>query len=75
MKRITFLAILVTVLFCGFKSYTEQKNIKNENSLTLANVEALTAIEVVGCKPMQGATCYVFSGGQLVDRRKNQYPG
>lgn len=42
------------------------------------NIEALASgeVTVVGCKPYKGATCYVFDGsGQLVDRRKNQYPG
>ena len=46
----------------------------------IANIEALTqnesgAIVVVGCKSMRNATCYVFSNGQLEDKRKNQYPG
>lgn len=48
------------------------------SDLQLENAEALASgeITVVGCKPMNGATCYVFDGnGQLVDRRKNQYPG
>lgn len=42
------------------------------------NVEALTGneITVVGCRPMRGATCYVFdANGQLVDKQKNQYHG
>ena len=46
----------------------------------IANIEALTqnesgGIVVVGCKSMRNATCYVFSNGQLEDKRKNQYPG
>ena len=48
------------------------------SDLLLENAEALAngEITVVGCIPMRDATCYVFDGnGQLVDRRKNQYPG
>lgn len=53
-------------------------NDREFTALELANIEALTRgeVSVVGCKPMKGATCYVFDGnGQLVDKRKNQYPG
>lgn len=56
-------------------------SVSGQNSvsdLTLQNVEALSngEITVVGCKPMHGATCYVFDGNnQLVDKQKNQYPG
>lgn len=50
------------------------------SDLTLANLEAMGAFRdgpsMLGCKYKKHATCYVFDGDDnLVDRRKNEYPG
>lgn len=81
MKKILIPVVIATASALGAymgcaHSYFGELQLSN---LQLANIEALAGGEgptVVGCKPYDGATCYVFDGnGQLVDRRKNQYPG
>ena len=80
MKKI-ILAFVATVMAVGFvyswlNSRAEQSVLSD---IQLANIETLAAGEgpsTLGCKPYRDATCYVFDGnGQLVDKRKNQYPG
>lgn len=62
-------------IMCIFMCHN--KPTSKPSDLALANIEALSEdeIEVVGCKRMDGATCYVFSDGNLIDKQKNQYPG
>ena len=78
MKKTIIIVTCVTSFLLGTWTYSSLEGHNNENYLMLQNIEALShgEITVVGCKPMKKATCYVFDGnGQLVDRRKNQYPG
>ncbi len=78
MKKKLFSAAAIAVLMCAGGYFAKSATTPNDglSDLELANAEALAdGIEVVGCKAQKGATCYVFSDGQLVDRRKNQYPG
>lgn len=82
MKKILFFAVIATAsALCGYVGYTNSHFGEPQLSdIQLANIEALAeggeGPTVVGCKRLDGATCYVFDGNdQLVDRRKNQYPG
>lgn len=69
---------LTFILSIGYNVYTSQQK-TNLSDIALENIEALALNEgppAVGCKPYRGATCYIFDGnGQLIDKRKNQYPG
>ena len=67
-------AIIFAVLFIGL--YQKQQT-SQPSDLAIANIEALSdgEVVVVGCKRQDGSTCYVFSDGNLIDKRKNQYPG
>ena len=69
----------VVAAVAGYGVYQTQANEIALSEVALANVEALATGEgptSLGCKPYDGATCYIFDGnGQLVDKRKNQYPG
>lgn len=72
-------AAVATVCMAAFVAVKSiSSNDREFTVLELSNIEALTdgEVSVVGCKPMKGATCYVFDGnGQLVGKQKNQYPG
>lgn len=80
MKKIAIATVAATIIaagsILGYRSYQESKHV-GLTLLMLENIEALTQgeVQVVGCCPYKGATCYVFDGnGQLVDKRKNQAP-
>lgn len=76
-KKPMAFAVASLVAFGGFMCVQMVKK-PTLSKLQRENIEALASgeVTVVGCKPFKGATCYVFDGnGQLVDRRKNQYPG
>lgn len=73
-SKLSFGVLLVVVL----ASFAYKNHVSNKKSdIALINIEALSdgEITVVGCKQQKGSTCYVFSGENLVDKRKNQYPG
>jgi hypothetical protein len=79
MKKIFFRAAIAAVVgVAGYFGYNSKAPSHEFTDTEMENIEALAdgEISVVGCKPMKGATCYVFdASGQLVDRQKNQYPG
>lgn len=77
-NKIKFSLLSILILAIGYNVYTSQEKTKLSD-LAIENIEALAQGEgpsMLGCKPYDDATCYVFDGnGQLVDKRKNQYPG
>ncbi len=78
MRKKNYLFAAIASLMCAGGYFAKSATTPNDglSDLELANAEALAdGIEVVGCKAQKDATCYVFSNGQLIDRRKNQYPG
>ncbi len=85
MKKMTkiLLAAGGAALICGGSVMTylkAQTPMTIQEELTLANLEAMGAFRdgpsMLGCKYKKHATCYVFDGDDnLVDRRKNEYPG
>ena len=78
-KHLIMALFAVVAAVAGYGVYQTQANEIALSEVALANVEALATGEgptSFGCKPYDGATCYIFDGnGQLVDKRKNQYPG
>jgi hypothetical protein len=79
MKKIFFSAAIAAVVgVAGYFGYKSMNPGREFTETEMENIEALAdgEITVVGCKPMKGATCYVFdANGQLIDKEKNQYPG
>ena len=74
-----FIITSLATIALGTTGFFMTRSMDN-SSLTptqLSNIEALSdgEIVVVGCKRQDGSTCYVFSDGNLIDKRKNQYPG
>lgn len=72
---ILMLLVSAAVCYCFYA----QHSVAGVSDLVQENIEALANNEgptMLGCKPFDDATCYVFDGdGHLVDKRKNQYPG
>lgn len=72
------IGLFFLILISGYNIHVSQQKVEMSD-LAMENVEALAVNEgpsMLGCRPYRGATCYVFDGyGQLVDKRKNQYPG
>lgn len=77
-KSLLWISLTAVMVMAGSIGLSIDNQNDKLSDTQLANIEALAdgEISVVGCKPMKGATCYVFDGnGQLVDKQKNQYPG
>lgn len=65
------IAVLSTVAFFA----VESKQTPNLFPTQLANIEALAnpeggGVTLLRCKPKKGATCYVVSDGQILDKQK-----
>ena len=76
--RIKKLLFAAATLLSGY-NFVQNSNEVTLSDQALANVEALASGEwptTLGGKRSDGSTCYVFDGnGNLIDKRKNQYPG
>ena len=79
-KKITLFAAISVMAGSGmYVSHKKNCELQKIPDVMLENVAALAGGEdpvAIGCEPYEDATCYVFNGnGQLVDKRKDQYPG